>query len=41
MRNEHHYQLHHDVNAWELKHEDQLWYVKETINRKLVVGAVV
>jgi len=38
--NEHHQQLHHDVNTWERQHGDQLWHVKETINRALVVGAV-
>ncbi len=37
---EHHQQLHHDVNTWERQHGDQLWHVKETINRALVVGAL-
>ncbi|ELA8260023.1 DUF968 domain-containing protein [Vibrio alginolyticus] len=36
----HHQELHRDVNTWERQHGDQLWHVKETINRALVVGAV-
>tara|TARA_Y100000588_G_scaffold329332_1_gene365439 strand:+ start:4816 stop:5787 length:972 start_codon:yes stop_codon:yes gene_type:complete len=38
--NEHHQELHRDMNTWERQHGDQLWHVKETINRALVVGAV-
>ncbi|HBC3457112.1 TPA: DUF968 domain-containing protein [Vibrio parahaemolyticus] len=37
---EHHQNLHLDMNAWEDQHGDQLWHVKETINRALVVGAI-
>ncbi|EOD5329026.1 DUF968 domain-containing protein [Vibrio parahaemolyticus] len=37
---EHHQNLHLDMNVWEDQHGDQLWHVKETINRALVVGAV-
>ena len=37
---DHHQRLHHDVNAWEREHGSQLWHVKETINRALVVGAL-
>ncbi|MDG2639217.1 DUF968 domain-containing protein [Vibrio parahaemolyticus] len=36
----HHQNLHLDMNAWEGQHGDQLWHVKETINRALVVGAI-
>ncbi|MEF1310684.1 DUF968 domain-containing protein [Vibrio mytili] len=37
---DHHQELHRDVNCWERHHGDQLWHVKETINRALAVGAV-
>ncbi|MBO0162589.1 DUF968 domain-containing protein [Vibrio alginolyticus] len=38
--NDHHQELHRDMNTWERQHGDQLWHVKETINRALVVGAL-
>ncbi|EJS0370553.1 DUF968 domain-containing protein [Vibrio alginolyticus] len=38
--NEHHQELHRDVHSWECLHGDQLWHVKETIKKALIVGAV-
>lgn len=38
--NEHHQSLHRDVNRWEQQHGSQLWHLKETLNRALVVGAI-
>ncbi|HHX8317889.1 TPA: DUF968 domain-containing protein [Vibrio alginolyticus] len=38
--NEHHQELHRDVHFWECLHGDQLWHVKETIKKAVIVGAV-
>ena len=37
---DHHQELHRDVHSWECLHGDQLWHVKETIKKALIVGAV-